>query len=390
MSNEKLSNEKREDILSKYIDTLNDEKKPNYEELYGLESDDELIEVFQTVVAVKKLRENIDDELDTIEIPNIKTDKIKVKNSSLFKRIIATAAMAVILLGVAMTYESSRDIKNAKNIAYAVINKYSNIHNFRGVLQETSMLKDSVDTQKIDIEYEEPNKFYVVSHSDAGDTKKLYVGGDTIYEYDTNEKLTMRTITKDSLEFELSTYRADKKIKEKMEALKNAKFAGEDKIGNRIAEIYELHYNESEIKHKVWIDKELGIALKEVFEDGKGYKHISEFIQFDNDVKIVFPEISAMDKGKAIDERITEEQKAKDEELKNIKEGFKNGQVLQVEFSGLVDSNSAEFKVGDNYFVFGITEKLKNKFSQIKSGKKLVITIGFEDWTTNPVIKEVK
>ena len=395
MPNMKPSQQEKEDILSSYMDALNDEKKPNYEDIFGIdEEDEELLDMLQTVCAVKRLREDIEenklDNLGSIEVPTIKQEKTAPKKKFLFKRILATAAMVVILLGAGITYENISNTKQARNVAYALIKQYNLIHNFKGVIQETMVNEDSVTTQKIEVQYVEPNKFYAVHHLGGSTTKKLYNGGDTLYEYDRSGKVTMRTVDEESLEFELLAYRTDKKVKEKVEALKNAKAVGEEVIAGRNTEVYQFSYDEKEINHKIWIDKELGIALKESFQDGKGFKIISEFVEFDNDIKIVLPTITEEDEQEAIDERLTEEQKEREKELENIKSEFKEGQSLEVQFSGLADSNSGEFKVGENYFVFGITEGLKGKFTNLKPGTKLNVVIGFEGWTTNPVVKEVK
>lgn len=394
MPNMKLSQQEREEILSNYMDALNEEKKPDYKDIFGIEDEDEeLLDILQTVCAVKRLREDIEenklDNLNGIEVPPIIEEKTIPKKKFLFRRILATAAMVVLLVGAGLTYENISDTKQAKNVAYALIKQYSLIHNFKGIIQETVMNRDSVTTQKIEVQYLEPNRFYAVHHIEGGTTKKLYNGGDTLYEYDRSGNLTMRTVDEESLNFELLAYRADKKVKEKVEALKNAKAVGEEVIAGRNTAVYQFSYDEKEINHKIWIDKELGISLKESFEDGKGFKIISEFVEFDNDIKIVLPTITEEDEQGAIDERLTEEQKEREKELENIKSEFEEGQKLQVEFSGLADSNSGEFKVGENYFVFGITEELKDKFSSLKPGTKLNVTIGFEKWTTNPIVKEV-
>lgn len=387
--------EQREDVLSNYIDALNDEKKPNYEDIFKIEEDEELIEMLQTVCAVKRLKgEHEVEEFNIMSPEKINSHSKNNKNSknrgTFFTKLLATAAMAVLLLGTGLAYQNSTNSKEAKNIAYATIKQYNSIHNFKGILVETLFNKESKTTQKIQIQYLEPKQFYAIHETENGTLKKLYKGGDTLYEFDQKGKLTMKTITEDTLKFELSTYRADKNIKETVENLKNAKLLGEEKIAGRNAQVYEFYYEDKEVKHKMWIDKELGISLKEDFQDGKGVRIVSEFIDFNNDVKIVLPDITAEQKNASSDERISEEQKAKEEQLKNTKSGFKAGQILNVSFMGLADSNSGEFKVGEDYFVFGITEKLKDKFSSMKSGKNLKVLIDFEAGTTNPVIKEIK
>lgn len=387
--------EEREDILSSYIDALNDDKKPSYEDIFKLQEDEELIEMLQTACAVKRVRENYEeDELSIMNPENIKyhtrNNKKIERRGTFFNKLLATAAMAVLLLGAGLAYQSSTNSKDAKNIAYATIKQYNSIHNFKGILVETLFNKDSKTTQKIQIQYLEPNQFYAIQETENGTLKKLYKGGDTLYEFDQKGKLTMKTITEDTLKFELSNYRADKKIKERVENLKNSKLLGEEKVAGRNAQVYEFYYEDKAIKHKMWIDKELGISLKEDFQDGEGTRIVSEFIDFNNDVKIVLPDVTDEQQNASSDERITEEKKAQEEQLKNIKLGFKVGQILDVSFMGLADSNSGEFKVGKDYFVFGITEKLKDKFASMKSGKNIKVTIGFEAWTTNPVIKEIK
>lgn len=390
MFNKNLPQENREDMLSNFIDTLNDERKPRYEEIYETQ-DDELIEMLQTVCAVKRLRE--DEEFKLLDIEDIKKREMKnmKRHNSFLKKMVATAAMAVILIGGGFVYENTSNTKNAKNIAYAMIQKYDNIHSFKGVLEEKIIDKNSVSSQKIDIQYIEPNKFYAVHHLEDGNTiSKLYNGGDTLYEYDRNNKLTMTSINESSLQFQLATYRADRKVKEKIEQLKNAKLIGEEMLAGRQTEVYELSYKENgNLIHKVWIDKEVGIALKEYFEDQNGLKITSEFIEFKSNVDIELPNITKDDENNAVDERLTEDQKAREEKLENIKSSFKEGQKTEVEFVGLADSNSGEFKIGEEFLVFGITESLKEKFDTMDSGTKLNVTIGFEGWTTNPIIKEI-
>jgi len=334
------------------------------------------------------------DELNIIEPEKIKEN---AKNHEITKirgmflsKLLATVAMAVLVLGAGLIYQNSTNSKEAKNIVYATIKQYNSVHNFKGTLMETIYNKDFKTTQKIQIQYLEPNQFYAIHETENGTLKKLYKGGETLYEFDQKGKLTMRTITEDTLKFELSTYRADKKIKERVENLKNIKLLGEEKVAGKTTQVYEFYYENRKIKHKIWIDKELGISLKEDFQDGKGVRIVSEFMEFNNDVKIVLPDITNEQKNNSVDERITEEQKAKEEQLKNTKSEFKTGQIIGVSFMGLADSNSAEIKVGNDYFIFGITEKLKDRFASMKSGKNLKVLIDFEGWTNNPVIKEIK
>lgn len=390
MSNKNFSQENLEDMLSNFIDDLNDDIKPDYDAIHEAE-DDELLEMLQTVCAVKRLRE--DEEFKVVNIEDVKRKERKdmKRKNSFFKKLVATAAMAAVLVGGGMVYQNTNNVKNAKNIAYAMIKNYENIDSFRGVLEQKLINKDSETSSTIDIQYAEPNKFYAVHHLENGKTtSKLYNGGDTLYEYDENNKLTMTTATEDTIEFHLSSYRTDKKLKERLEGLKNAKLIGEEIVAGRNTEVYELKYVENaKLIHKVWVDKEVGIALKEYFEDENGAKITSEFIKFENNVEIELPTISDKDEDNAVDERLTEEEMEKEEELKEIKEGFKDGQKVDVEFVGLADSNSAEFKVGENYFVFGITESLKEKFSNMGSMTKLNVTLGFEEWTTNPIVKEI-
>ncbi|KOA18566.1 hypothetical protein CLHOM_34680 [Clostridium homopropionicum DSM 5847] len=386
--------EEREDILSSYIDALNNDKKPNYEDIFKFEEDEELIQMLETVCVVKRLKEDYEEEFNIMRPEKIKAQTRNNKKSknrrAFFSKLLATAAMAVILLSGGLAYQNSTNSKEAKNIAYATIKQYNSIHNFKGTLVENLYNKDSKTTQKIQIQYLEPNQFYAIHETENGTLKKLYKGGDTLYEFDQKGKLTMHTVTEDTLKFELSTYRADKKIKERVENVKNAKLLGEEKVAGRNAQVYEFYYEDKDIKHKMWIDKELGISLKEDFQDGKGVRIISEFVDFNNDINVMLPDVTDDQKNNSFDERITEEQKAKEEQLKNTKSGFKAGQILDVSFMGLADSNSGEFKVGKDYFVFGITEKLKDKFAGMKSGKNLKVLIDFEAWTTNPVIKEIK
>ncbi|QGU93995.1 hypothetical protein GOM49_01570 [Clostridium bovifaecis] len=390
MFNKSLPQEDRENMLSNFIDILNDERKPEYETMYQTQ-DDELIEMLQTVCAVKRLRE--DEELALLDIEDIKRTEMKnvKRRNSFLRKILATAAMAVILIGGGFLYQNVSNAKSAKNIAYAMIQKYDDIHSFKGVLEEKIIDKNSVSSQKIDIQYVEPNKFYALHHLEDGKTiSKLYNGGDTLYEYDRNDKLTMTSINESSLQFQLATYRADRKVKEKMEQLKNAKLIGEEMLAGRETEVYKLIYKENENwVHKVWIDKGAGIALKEYFEDQNGLKITSEFIEFKSNVDVKFPTITKDDENNAIDERLTYEQKAREEQLEDIKSSFKEGQKAKVEFVGLADSNSGEFKIGEEFLVFGITESLKEKFGTMDCGTKLNVIIGFEGWTTNPIIKEV-
>lgn len=280
------------DLISDYIDKLNKEKKPDYDSVYSNFEDDEdieeMFELMEVVKSIKRVRSDvdIDEYLAHKKIPKI----------NLFKRISTMVAVFLVVILSSFIFRNMINTDNNKNIAYALINAYTNINEFIGKMHIEIRDGNDVLSQNVEIMYKDTGEFYSIHH--LKDNKKiayLYNGSDLLYRYEIDGSITMENVDAQSEEMLMDRYLLYKNVEDNIDALSKVEKTGSEKIAGRDTDVYEFKYYDEDWQHKIWIDKELGVALKEVFIDQNGMSVTSEYIGFKLDEEFDLPEAPNID-----------------------------------------------------------------------------------------------
>ena len=389
MTNKKLSQQQKEETLSQYIDALNDERRPDVSAASDEQDIDELMDLFETVRAVRRTRPETG---KGVREPMNKTRRKPGRAGSFGRRLVAMAATVALLLGGALVWQQlQEDPLDPRNIAFGMLEQYENLESFQGEIE-----REIVDEQEgvtyqetIEVLFRQPNHFYAVHHWPGGTTEKLYTGGDTLTEVDRDGRLTLRTVTEEMLAYELQEYRMDTEIRERLSQVADVRLVAEEQVAGRDAQVYLFTYADSDSEHRVWVDKATGISLREVYDSGRGLRIDTRFVTFEEGVDVTFPELSPAGDEEINDERITDEQRQEEQERVRTLEELQEGDVIAVTFQGMADSNFGEFGLGDQFVVMGVDESLQEEFLTMEPGVRLEVEIGFETWTTNPVIRAI-
>lgn len=276
----------QEDLISDYIDKLNKEKKPDYDSVYSNFNDDEdieeMFELMGVVNSIKMVRSYVD--IDKSSAPK------KISKINLFKRFSIMIAIFLVVIFSSFIFKNMINSDNNKNIAYALINAYTNINGFIGEMHIEIRDGNDVLSQNVQIMYKDTGEFYSIHH--LKDNKKiayLYNGSDLLYRYEIDGSITMENVDAQSKDMFMDRYLLYKNVEDNIDALSKVEKTGSEKIAGRATDIYEFKYYDEDWQHNIWIDKELGVALKEVFIDQNGMSVTSEYIGFEPDEEFDLP-----------------------------------------------------------------------------------------------------
>lgn len=264
---------KKEDVLNSFIDDLNDEKKPEAYKYLEDDNDNELEMLFETVRAVKRLRDN-----DNKSIGRKRGSKMP-NNKMLF--IVKTVAVASILLMVFLAGNIFNviDFDNNQiegNIVYAMEKAYEQLKSYTGVIEIKSESNGNIDyVERIEVKYKKPDK-YVAVHSYDGYTYKQISDGEKLYTIDNN----LVTIDYRNPQKNLWRYHIYNQIQELKEA-REIEEAGSEILAGREALIYKFRFDENEKFHRIWIDKETNLPLKKELNLNDNRKLINHFIEIE-------------------------------------------------------------------------------------------------------------
>lgn len=246
------------DIVSRFIDDLNNEKKP----ISGLE-DKETEQLFETIRAVKRQKSNY---------KQIK--KVPLKNrSSYMKRFIAVASViAVFLLVSIVQFPSDKN----ENIVQAMVKAYESLDSYTGTIEIKSMIDDEVEfVEIIEVMYKKPNKF-LATHNYDNTTFTQLSDGDALYTIEKERVLVDYT----NPEKELWRYHLGQQI-EDIQYANNITAIGTEIILGREATIYQYGFADDNNSYKIWVDNETKLPLQKELIIPENRKIVNRFINFE-------------------------------------------------------------------------------------------------------------
>jgi outer membrane lipoprotein-sorting protein len=247
-----------EGTIDEFIEDLLLEKKPRaYGEppLHEAFGDGEMEKMFETIRAVKRLRNN--------------KVRRRVWQQRWFRGMAALAAALLIVLGVGNLRPG---ILPEVNMVEAVVKAYEELESYSGVVEIRGERGDIVEFREtIHIKYKKPFKYKAIHR---------YDGYETIYQSDGQKLAIVDTerVTVDNLfpEKELWRYHIGTTIYE-LEAASAVELIGTEILFGREAIMLEYRYSGDSESHFLWIDRATNLPLRKVLNHPEGTRLIVEF-----------------------------------------------------------------------------------------------------------------
>lgn len=256
--------EDRIDILSHFIDDLNNENKPSHSN----KEDEELEELFETVRAVKRLKLNPVQK----EIPEVKKKNFKF---SKLKRFSLVGSIVLVLTLISSMLQLPFGQKD--DIVHAMVEAYNQLETYSGVIEIRSLTDGKVDyIETIEVKYKKPNKFVAIHHLENDYTVKQISDGIALYTINPNRT----TIDYSNPEKELWKYHIGQRIEEIEHANAITK-VGEGTVLGRKATIYEYGVPSDNFSHRVWVDETTNLPLRTELILPENRKLINQFTSID-------------------------------------------------------------------------------------------------------------
>jgi outer membrane lipoprotein-sorting protein len=252
-------NKDLENKLDQYINNLNEEKKPQY--------DDELSEMFETVRAVKSLKNP-----QTIN----KGVSNKVKSKSIFRKIITVAAMLIFVVTGFLYFSSDDNI----NIANAMMEAYNSITGYQGSLRFAHTINGNTTEQEIDIIYQKDNMFYTVTKTNGNKFTRIYDGGDKMISFhgDDPQTVIIDYMDETSVSFYLQDYNLADYVYQMQHAIDVERLESTTFLGQNV-DIYQYRFDSDQPLSKVWLN-EVNLPLK-IESNYENSVLIREFLEFE-------------------------------------------------------------------------------------------------------------
>lgn len=277
---------KRERELSKYIDSLNADKKPNHQDIQG--EDRELEELFKTVKAVHSLKEPRLPEGDfskklAANLSNRLNEKHRVKTG---KRswVLSTAAVAAVILAVFL-FNVILPFSNI-NIVSAMEKAFEGVKAYHGVLEiiQTNLAGSSSVQSKLEVWADKDGRYYLKQLE--GTYKGLVTANNG------QQKWQHRPDEKQSYIFPAfpDAYRYVFELGREIDNAKNAletKVIGEETLAGRKTKILEVTPQGGEA-YRLWIDEETKLPLQKetAMQNALSYRVTYTEIDLDDSIPV--------------------------------------------------------------------------------------------------------
>jgi len=243
----------KENKLSNYIDSLNNEKKPKE---HGSEGEtEELQELFDTVRKVRRLKEPAmpDGNYPKTLAANINR-KLNPRRRWFYGMGAAAAAVAlIVILNIAAPF-------NKNNMVYAMEQAYKEVKAYHGILEvvETNAEGKSVIQSKIEVWADKEGRYYAKGLEGAQKGLITANDGQKKWQVQPQEKeVDVFAAFPDPYGFTLELGR---EIEEMKGAVKT-KIIGEDTVSGRTAAVVEVT-PQGGSSYKIWVDKETKMPLQ--------------------------------------------------------------------------------------------------------------------------------
>lgn len=284
-------NEKK---LSDFIDSLNNEKKPDIET-----NSEELDSLYKVVRQVKSLKESAmpDKDFSGRIAQSLKAkEKAPVKTRQKFwiGGIVGIAAVLVIVLMINFI-----NPVNNSNIVYAMEQAYNNIKAYHGTLEV--ILNNEAGEEQVqsvlDVWADKNNSYYIEVLEGSYKGVKTISDGEKVWQLSADEnKENILPVFTETYEFifELGNEIADVKNAE------SVKITGDDNIAGRASYIMEVT-PKGGLTYKLWVDKETKLPLQKQGAMNKAIQYTTRYT--DIDFKESIPEyLMAIDLNKGFKE----------------------------------------------------------------------------------------
>ncbi len=382
MNNDKQK--KKEELLSEYIDKLNQEKKPTLSpDDYDLSSDEaqEIDDLLETVKAVKRLKQVPEEK------PSTTTATATSKSTPLLFRknfLRASSVAAVFLLLMTGLFQFNRS-ESPHNIIYAMIQSYEEISSLEGVM-EFSLRNDQevlLEETRL-ITYKKPDMFRIVTITNARTFTKIYDGGDTMVSFhgEGNGDLIVDYMSDELMSYFLEDYHIGTHIY-KLEGAIDIEKLGEETLNGRDSHLYQYRYTAEDPYHRMWVDTSTNLPLKIESNYNNGDQIIREYqsitINPPIDRSIFSYEVA---KGSNIHETTA----PLDEDTREVSRPPEDGSVITVTFEGRIDNQSAEFTQDGQFLVLMLHEEVMEEFDSISPGSEIRVTIEESPISDNKMI----
>ncbi|WP_312813954.1 sigma-E factor regulatory protein RseB domain-containing protein [Sedimentibacter sp.] len=264
-------NEKK---LSDFIDSLNNEKKPDIET-----DSEELDSLYNAVRQVKSLKEPVMPDKDFSY--NI-TQRLKEKKKTPIKNkkricIGSIAGIAAILV-VALIMNFINPI-NSSNIVYAMEQAYNGIKAYHGTLEV--VLNNEAGEEHIqsilDIWVDKNDNYYIEISEGSYKGLKTISDGKKVWQLSVDEN------AENTLPIFTETYEFIFELGNEIDEVKNAEFAkiiGDDKIAGRSSYVMEVT-PKGGLTYKLWVDKETKLPLQKQGAMNKAIQYTTRYTEID-------------------------------------------------------------------------------------------------------------
>jgi len=248
-----MNQNNKEDILSNYIDRLNQERKPKEHE--GKIESEELEELFETVRMVRSLKEPVMPSDDySKELISIMKRQLNPRRKWYYGAgIIAAAVVFIILMNIVAPF-------NKANLVSAMEEAYKEVKAYHGVLEivETNGEGNSVTQAKIEVWADKEGRYYTKGLAGAQKDLITVNDGQKKWQIQVNEKeVDIFPAFPDHYSF---TFEIGKEIELAKNAVKT-KVIGEEDIAGRTAIVMEVTLQGGSA-YKLWIDQETKMPLQ--------------------------------------------------------------------------------------------------------------------------------
>lgn len=244
--------ENKENKLSNYIDSLNNEKKPKEHESQS--ETEEMEELFDAVRKVRSLKEPIMPGSSYSKTLSAYINRrLKTKRKWFYGAATAAAVVLIFALGNGMPF-------NKSSMVYAMEQAYKEVKAYHGILEIVEKTADgkSVVQSKVEVWADKDGRYYAKGLDGAQKGLVTVNDGQRKWQIQPQEKeVDVFTAFPDPYSF---TFELGKEIEEVKSAVKT-KVIGEDTISGRAADVLEVT-PQGGSPYKIWVDKETKMPLQ--------------------------------------------------------------------------------------------------------------------------------
>lgn len=257
--NKDQENMEQIEMVSRFIDCLNEERKPGILPK-SCDNSEEMYQLFEAARAVKRMK---------FSGKSIYKNRSRVSRAFNFfnvKKIIA-AVCVIAFIGLSLGLFDTN--KQPYNIAYAMVKAYEQLDSISGVLEYRDETGDRITHgETIEFKFKKPNKFTSIHSFNGTNFTKIYDGGEKMYSVWSGDPGRVRV---DYMDTEMQNQQLQFLLLKNMaETLMGNPDAVEQKeissevVAGRQTQGYEIkfNYNDNITIHRIWVDKELNLPLK--------------------------------------------------------------------------------------------------------------------------------